>query len=371
MRSVWFAFVALLLVISGCISRGEATPTATAMRPPAPSATTRVTPILTMTPPIPSLTPSPSPTVIPSTPTPRLVGEATLDATPGTYVVQAGDTLLGIALAHGVTVDALVDANALASADVIFEGQVLHIPAGSTGPVVSPTLVPTATLALTLTPAPTQSPLTPALITHGDRTHSYVALTFDACQTATNPAGYDTALIDVLIETQTPATLFLGGLWMQSHPTQTQALAANELFELGNHSWSHPDFAGIAPEAVTREITMTQDMLFTLTGRVGTLFRLPFGTYTDETLTLIARQGLYTIQWDVESGDPNPNLLAEDLIARVTSQAQNGSIIIMHMNGRGWHTAEALPTIIETLRAEGYKLVTVSQLLELEPLPTP
>jgi peptidoglycan/xylan/chitin deacetylase (PgdA/CDA1 family) len=53
----------------------------------------------------------------------------------------------------------------------------------------------------------------------------------------------------------------------------------------------------------------------------------------------------------------------------VKDRVQNGSIILMHANGRGWHTAEALPDIIEYLRGEGYCLVTVSQLLELEPPP--
>jgi len=41
----------------------------------------------------------------------------------------------------------------------------------------------------------------------------------------------------------------------------------------------------------------------------------------------------------------------------------------MHANGRGWHTAEALPGIIEYLRSQGYTLVTVSQLIGLEPIP--
>jgi peptidoglycan/xylan/chitin deacetylase (PgdA/CDA1 family) len=41
----------------------------------------------------------------------------------------------------------------------------------------------------------------------------------------------------------------------------------------------------------------------------------------------------------------------------------------MHANGRGWHTAEALPQMIEYLQGQGYILVTVSQLLGLEPIP--
>lgn len=153
---------------------------------------------------------------------------------------------------------------------------------------------------------------------------------------------------------------------MQSHPTQTQALAANSLFELGNHSWSHPDFAKIRPEEMSAEILKTQDIMFELTGGQPRLFRLPFGTYTDQALAVIAQHGLRTIQWDVVTGDPDPNVSADAMVDTVTSQAENGSIAIMHMNGRGWHTAEALPRMIDDLAAAGFNFVTVSELLGLE-----
>jgi peptidoglycan/xylan/chitin deacetylase (PgdA/CDA1 family) len=113
-----------------------------------------------------------------------------------------------------------------------------------------------------------------------------VALTFDAWQTADSEAGYDADIIRILTETQTSATLFLGGLWMQSHVTQTQALAGIPDFELGNLSWSYPDFANLADEKTTAEIGRTQDLMHKLTGQQPSLFRLPFGTYQDESVGL-------------------------------------------------------------------------------------
>jgi len=176
--------------------------------------------------------------------------------------------------------------------------------------------------------------------------------------------GYDAAIIRTLTETQTAATLFLGGLWVQSHPTQTRALAAVPYFELGNHSWSHPDLANLSAEETAAEITKTQQIIYRVAGRVPTLFRLPFGTYRPESLQVIARFGLIVIQWDVVSGDPDPNILAGDIVQAVITQATNGSIVIMHMNGRGWHTAEALPIIIDELSRRGFRFVTVSELLD-------
>ena len=217
-----------------------------------------------------------------------------------------------------------------------------------------------------LTPnSPTVQP-----ITRGDPTRPLIALTFDACQALYQTPGYDAKLINELINTHTPATLFLGGIWMQSHPAQTKALAANPLFELGEHSWDHADFDKLSAALITTEINETQALMFHLTGRTATLFRFPYGRYTPQAVKLIAQTGLTSVQWDVVSGDPDPHVTAQRMIAAVTHRTRDGSIIIMHMNGRGWHTAEALPQIITTLRAQGFQFVTVSQLLGRAPIGT-
>jgi peptidoglycan/xylan/chitin deacetylase (PgdA/CDA1 family) len=91
--------------------------------------------------------------------------------------------------------------------------------------------------------------------------------------------------------------------------------------------------------------------------------------YNESTLQVVASRGLYTIQWDSVTGDPDPTFDAATILSEVQRTVQNGSIIIMHGNGRGWHTAEALPLVIDYLKDKGYTLVTVSQLIGLEPLP--
>lgn len=232
-------------------------------------------------------------------------------------------------------------------------------------------LPPTATL--TETPRPEFAPTLPhtdvQFVYHGDREKPYVALTFDLCQKPEYPAWFDQGIYDVLTRYDVPATFFMGGDWMRTHVDETLLLASNPRFELGNHSWSHPDLPGLSEEVIRKEIVKTQDLLYKLTGRQSRLFRLPAGLYDDLTLSVIAWHGLYTIQWDVETGDPDPTIDAERLNWAVQTRVQNGSIIIMHANGRGWHSAEALPGIIEYLQGQGYTLVTVSQLLGLEAIP--
>lgn len=201
------------------------------------------------------------------------------------------------------------------------------------------------------------------LVRHGSRQRPAVALTFDLCQTPGRPAGYDRGVIAALRVSATPATFFVGGDWMRSHPQETRELAAESLFELGNHSWSHPDLRRLAAPDIVAEIERTEAELQRQVGRTPRLFRLPFGYYTPEVLQAVAATGVRIIQWDVVSGDPDPKLGAEVLVRTVTGQARAGSIVVMHANGRGRHTAEALPGIIAGLRRRGFQLVTVSQLL--------
>ena len=191
-----------------------------------------------------------------------------------------------------------------------------------------------------------------------------MALTFDLCQTKSKPAGFDPTIVAILQEKQAAATFFAGGLWLQSHPQEAQLLASEPRFELGNHSWSHPDLRQADAATITEEIDSTEKLLTTLTGHSSRLFRLPFGYYDARVLKSVAARGMRIIQWDVVTGDPDRQILAADIIKAVKHGAKNGSIVIMHANGRGWHTAEALPQVIDLLRQRGFELVTVSKLLQ-------
>lgn len=228
----------------------------------------------------------------------------------------------------------------------------------------TPSPIPTITATAYLTPTPPA-----ALVTSGDWTLPYVALTFDMCQDPLYPAGYDARIVEVLQRYNVAATFFMGGDWMRTHPDETRLLGANPNFELGNHSWSHADFTTLTVEKMGQEIAMTEDVMFQLTGKRSHLFRFPSGFYNDTALQVVSEHGLYAVQWDSVTGDPDPTFDAATILAEVQRTVQNGSIIIMHGNGRGWHTAEALPLVIDYLQSKGYTLVTVSQLINLEPLP--
>lgn len=240
-------------------------------------------------------------------------------------------------------------------------------PSGSSS--TSTPATPAATPTLLSGRVPTLPRLGVHFITHGDRALPFVALTFDVGQTPDNPAGFDTGIVAALVEHEAPATFFLGGDWMRTHIAETRTLDGIPLFELGNHSWSHSDMRELSEAQLSAEVVRTQNMMYQITGHQTVLFRYPSGWYNDLALSVVAYHGLYSIQWDVVTADPVPDNTAENILKLVTQRVDRGSIIVMHANGRGWHTAEALPLIIEYLRGEGLCLVRISQLIGLEPPP--
>jgi peptidoglycan/xylan/chitin deacetylase (PgdA/CDA1 family) len=189
-----------------------------------------------------------------------------------------------------------------------------------------------------------------------------IALTFDACP-STARGGYDDAIVRILLETRTPATFFLGGRWAKKHPGETRFLARQAIFAIGSHGYSHEYLSRLADSDIVADLQASKRVLGQLTGKRITLFRPPYAE-ADRRLAHIADSlGLTTIVYDVAPGDPDSAITASRIIDYVSSRGRNGSIVIMHVNGRGWHTAEALPGLITRLQKKGFSFVTVPTLL--------
>lgn len=188
-----------------------------------------------------------------------------------------------------------------------------------------------------------------------------VALTFDACSTW-EVTGYDPEVIEILEETKTPATLFLGGLWMLKYAEETKALYDNPLFELGNHSYSHPDLTRQDPSVIRQELGYTQLIAKKLTGEIPSYFRPPYVKINDEVVHIAGELGMLTIQFDIASGDADPEASSAEIADYVVDSVRPGSIVVLHMNNPNLPTAKALPRIIQGLEQRGLEPVTISEL---------
>jgi peptidoglycan-N-acetylglucosamine deacetylase len=196
----------------------------------------------------------------------------------------------------------------------------------------------------------------------GPANRSEVALTFNASESKT-PAGFDRRILEVLLREQASATVFMAGKWLSHNQDAAKEIAADRRIEIGDNSWDCPDFTKITDADIASQITRTDALIQKVTGRQPVLFRLPYGTFDARVLAELERLRAPAIQWSVVSGDPDPNVTAAAMKREILRRAQPGSIVIMHINGRGVHTAEMLPDVIRGLRAKGFKLVTVSTLL--------
>ncbi len=229
-----------------------------------------------------------------------------------------------------------------------------------------------ATLALTLAvPSATRAAGradTLLALSHGTRAERRVALTFDLCTTR-DPTPFDARIPAILDRLGVPATIFVGGGWAMEEPMALERLAADPLFELGNHTFSHPHLTRDTDAQIRDELLRTQAAIAARTGRAPTLFRPPFGEYDSRVVRDAAALGLATVEYDLPSGDPDPHLSKDAIVRWVLRAARPGSIVVMHMNHPRFHTAEALPEIVEGLRARGFELVQVSELRRPASLP--
>jgi peptidoglycan-N-acetylglucosamine deacetylase len=226
------------------------------------------------------------------------------------------------------------------------------------------------------------------VIFHGSRDEKEIALTFDADMTPgmkkllddnVVPSFYDKRITDYLTKTHTKATLFLSGMWIEQYPDETKALAENPLFELANHSYSHPSFAGDCyglekiPDSENQDqMERTQGLLAHETKKQNTLFRFPGGCYSPADLESAKESGLAVIQWDV-AGEDGFNNDPSAIVQNVVPNVRNGSIIVLHMSGgpNAPKTMDALPQIVERLKEKGYDFVTVSDLFDPQPVANP
>jgi peptidoglycan-N-acetylglucosamine deacetylase len=201
------------------------------------------------------------------------------------------------------------------------------------------------------------------VITSGPPACPTIALTFDLCPVRKG-AGYDKALIDYLIEHNIPATFFMSGQWIAKHDPEVEQLLSIAFFEVGTHGDVHAHLPMHSADEQRMEIFGPVKLLSEHYAHEAVLFRPPFGEYNDVTVDVVKTLGLRLIQWNIESGDPDPMLSAEQIVARIDRRAKGGSIVVLHANGKGKHTRQVIQRLTtEVLPRKGLTPTTVSELL--------
>ena len=227
----------------------------------------------------------------------------------------------------------------------------------STG-TVSAAVVDTATPTPTLAPAP-PPPVGPLEIARGDVSRPWIALTFDV------GASIDPwpSILETLRQKDVRCTFFLTGDTLRKPEAPDllrQALADGH--EFGNHSDTHPNFTQLTDEEIAQELAALDEMVIEITGiSTKPYFRPPSGARNDRVWRAVQENGYVTIYWTYHVWDWTEDRTAEKVYSYAIEGACNGAIVVMHVGA--WETADTLPAIIDELRARGYRLVTLSELL--------
>ncbi|MDM9585098.1 MULTISPECIES: polysaccharide deacetylase family protein [unclassified Nostoc] len=187
-----------------------------------------------------------------------------------------------------------------------------------------------------------------------------IALTFDD-----GPWPESTGqVLDILKKNQIKGTFFLIGQNVKNYP----GLVKREIAEghvIGNHTWHHW-YQFLNPQAAAYEIDHTADLIYQVTGIKTNLFRPPGGIMHNGVASYARNSKYAIIRWSSDSVDYSRPAVPK-LINNVFRRAKPGGIVLMHDGGGNRSkTVQALPEIIANFRKQGYKFVTIPELLEMQ-----
>ncbi|MCL5773238.1 MAG: glycosyltransferase [Firmicutes bacterium] len=194
-----------------------------------------------------------------------------------------------------------------------------------------------------------------------------IALTFDDGPDNT----YTPQILDVLKSYHAPATFFVVGLNADLNSSLLSRIV-NEGHEIGNHTFTHPNIAIISPRQLRLEINATERLFESRLGIHPLMFRPPYAEDVEpetpaqvKPLVYTSALGYYTIGMQIDPGDwKKPGV--DKIVQETIDEAERGigNIVLLHDGGGDRsETVEALPKIIEGLRAKGFEIVPVSNLL--------
>jgi peptidoglycan/xylan/chitin deacetylase (PgdA/CDA1 family) len=198
----------------------------------------------------------------------------------------------------------------------------------------------------------------------GPASEHEVALTFDD---GPSPR-YTREILALLKQYQAKATFFVLGRKVEKYPQIIKAML-REGHEVGNHTFDHPRLTEIAKRECERELERTRlDLDLLGCPHQPRLVRPPFSAYDDQLTSYLKHTKRELVLWNLDSGDWQ-GLDAGTIVHNVLDRVKNGSIIVFHDGDEKGQadrrpTVAALKTILPALKARGYAMVTISELVD-------
>lgn len=193
-----------------------------------------------------------------------------------------------------------------------------------------------------------------------------VALTFDD---GPHPQ-YTAQVLDLLAKYEASGTFFLVGQHAEKNAELVRRMQ-EEGHEIANHTYTHP-FTKSVPK-IMQEIDQTNDVLYSIIGDSPKLFRPVEGYYTDKLVEEVASAGYKIVMWswhqDTEDWK-NPGVA--NIVQKVLNGVKAGNVVLFHDGGGNREqTVQALAQILPQLQQQGYRFITISDMLALQEGRTP
>jgi peptidoglycan/xylan/chitin deacetylase (PgdA/CDA1 family) len=189
-----------------------------------------------------------------------------------------------------------------------------------------------------------------------------VALTFDLCPVREG-SGFDAALVDELAAEKIPATFFLSGRWIARHDSAVRRLRAVPFFEIETHGQAHAHLQNLQRDAQRQEIVGPVELLRERYHIRATFFRPPYGEFDATTVAVARELGQHVVLWSAASGDPDPHLSEAAIVAALSPLLRDGSVLVFHANGRGWHTREVVRDLAAELERRRLRPATIAEMM--------
>lgn len=181
---------------------------------------------------------------------------------------------------------------------------------------------------------------------------------------------YIPGILDTLDQGQAKATFFVTGRWANKNPELLKEILARG-HEIENHGYSHPHPDRLSVAANEQEIVKTEKIIQGLTGRKTIYYAPPYGEKGASGVKAAHNLGYQTILWTLDTVDWRPESTPDIITQRILNPAvrfgikpkKQGAIVLMHPKE---NTVKALPRILKGLNQEGFRMLTLSELITLK-----
>ncbi len=175
----------------------------------------------------------------------------------------------------------------------------------------------------------------------------------------------DLGILDTLDAKATPATMFVMGWWADRHPGALQRMVKAG-YTIGSHGYDAVELPELDDAAVAEDLFASAAAIEHAIGQPPARLFTPYSAAIDERVrTVVANRGFLPVAWTVSGADYGPDVTEHDVYDHVMADIHDGALIELHLDGpaSAESTGRALPRLIDRFRADGFRLVSVPDLL--------